>query len=213
MTTDDDIRMWDGEAATFDEAADHGLRDPAVRAVWRDLLLGNLPPAPGRVADLGSGTGTLALLLADEGYSVDGVDFSPEMVRLARAKAGDRADVTYVEADAAAPPLEPGAYDVVLCRHVLWALPDQVAVLSRWVDLLATGGRRLVLVEGSWTTGVGLTADATRTLLEAAGRPGVVRHLPEPAYWGREITDERYLVVAGQQARTAPDRMVKAMVV
>ena len=195
MTTDDDMRMWDDEAATFDEAADHGLRDPAVRAAWRDLLLSVLPPAPGRVADLGCGTGTLALLLADEGYVVDCVDFSPEMVRLARAKTGDRTDLTCVEADAAAPPLESGAYDVVLCRHVLWALPDQVAVLRRWVDLLAPGGR-LVLVEGNWTTGAGLTADATLTLLEEAGRPGVVRHLPEPAYWGREITDERYLVLA-----------------
>lgn len=195
MGTDDDIRRWDDEAATFDEAADHGLRDPRVRTAWRDLLLPVLPPSPGRLADLGCGTGTLALLLADEGYAVDGVDFSPEMVRLARAKAGDRTDVTYVEADAAAPPLESDAYDAVLCRHVLWALPDQVAVLRRWVDLLAPGGR-LVLVEGNWTTGAGLTADATLTLLEAAGRPGVARHLPEPAYWGREITDERYLVIA-----------------
>ncbi|MGI8645658.1 MAG: class I SAM-dependent methyltransferase [Nocardioides sp.] len=195
MSMDEDIAMWDDEAATFDEAADHGLRDPAVRAAWRDLLLPVLPASPGRVADLGCGTGTLALLLADEGHAADGVEFSPEMVRLARAKAGDRTDVTYVEADAASPPLESGAYDVVLCRHVLWALADQVAVLRRWVDLPTPGGR-LVLVEGSWTTGAGLTADATLTLLAAAGRPGVVRHLPEPAYWGREITDERYLVVA-----------------
>ena len=82
----------------------------------------------------------------------------------------------------------------MLCRHVLWALPDQVAVLGRWVDLLAPGGR-LVLVEGSWTTGAGLTAEATLALLRAAGRPGTVRHLTDPAFWGREISDERYLVV------------------
>ena len=29
--TSDEIRMWDDEAAAFDEPADHGLRDPAVR--------------------------------------------------------------------------------------------------------------------------------------------------------------------------------------
>lgn len=194
MSTDD-ARVWDDEAATFDEAPDHGLRDPAVRSAWRELLLSALPPGPARVADLGCGTGTLALLLADEGYAVDGVDFSPEMVRLARAKAGGRTDVAYVQADAAAPPLETGTFDVVLCRHVLWALPDQVAVLRGWVDLLAPGGR-LVLIEGDWATGAGLTADATLTLLAAAGRPGVVRHLTESAYWGRQITDERFLVVA-----------------
>jgi len=195
MATEDAIRMWDDEAAAYDEPADHGLRDPKVRAAWRDLLLGVLPPAPARIADLGCGTATLSLLLARAGYAVDGVDFSPAMVRLARAKVAGRHGVTVTEADAGAPPLPAGAYDVVLCRHVLWALPDQVGVLGLWVDLLAPGGR-LVLVEGSWATGAGLTADATLALLEAAGRPGVVRRLTEPAFWGREITDERYLVVA-----------------
>jgi len=193
--TSDALRMWDGEATAYDEQADHGLHDPKVRVAWRDLLLGVLPPAPARIADLGCGTATLSLLLAEAGYAVDGVDFSPAMVRLARAKVAGRHGVTVSEADAGAPPLPAGAYDVVLCRHVLWALPDQVGVLGRWVDLLAPGGR-LVLVEGSWATGAGLTAHATLALLEAAGRPGVVRRLTEPVFWGREITDERYLVVA-----------------
>jgi ubiquinone/menaquinone biosynthesis C-methylase UbiE len=198
MTTRDDIELWDAEAASFDEAADHGLRDPAVRAAWRELLLPLLPEPPARVADLGSGTGTLSVLLAEEGYSVDGVDFSPEMVRLAREKIADHpaADrIGFVEADAATPPLEAGTYDVVLCRHVLWALPDQVEVLRRWSALLAPGGR-LVLVEGSWATGAGLTAEQTVALVEAAGRRAEPRRLPEAAYWGREIDDERYVVVS-----------------
>ena len=193
--TSDEIRMWDGEAAAFDEPADHGLRDPAVRSAWRDLLLGVLPAAPARIADLGCGTGTLSLLLAEEGYGVDGVDFSPAMVDLARAKVAGSPAVAIVEGDAASPPLPAASYDVVLCRHVLWALPDPVAVLGRWVDLLAPGGR-LVLVEGSWANGAGLTAANTLALLESAGRPGVARRLGEAAYWGREIGDERYLVVA-----------------
>ncbi|MGZ4448603.1 MAG: class I SAM-dependent methyltransferase [Nocardioides sp.] len=191
----DQRALWDAEAAAFDEAPDHGLRDPAVRAVWRDLLLGALPAAPGRVADLGAGTGTLSLLLADAGFRVDGVDLSPEMVRLARAKAAGRDDVTFVEADASAPPLEAGRYDAVVCRHVLWALPDPVAALRRWEALLAPGGR-LVLVEGRWATGAGLAAARTVELVESLGRQARLTLLPEPAYWGRAITDERYLVVA-----------------
>jgi hypothetical protein len=35
MTSRDDIALWDAEAEAFDEAADHGLRDPGVRAAWR----------------------------------------------------------------------------------------------------------------------------------------------------------------------------------
>ena len=187
--------LWDAEATDYDDPADHGLRDPAVRAAWRELLLGVLPPAPARVADLGCGTATLSLLLAEEGYAVDGVDFSPEMVRHARAKVAGRADVTITEGDAGFPPLSPAVYDVVLCRHVLWALPDQVALLRRWTELLRPDGR-LVLVEGSWATGAGLTADETAALLAAAGRGADVMRLDDAAYWGREISDERYLVVS-----------------
>lgn len=185
--------LWDREATTFDEAADHGLFDPACRAAWRALLLQHLPAPPARVADLGCGTGTLALLLAEEGYAVDGVDFSPEMVRRAIEKAGDVA--TFVEADAAEPPLAEASYDVVLSRHVLWAMPSPAAALQRWIGLLAPGGR-LLLVEGSWSTGAGLSAEQTVELVRDAGRGAELRRLPEPVLWGREIADDRYLVVS-----------------
>ena len=185
--------LWDAEAETFDEAADHGLADPACRAAWRELLLGALPPAPARVADLGCGTGTLSLLLAEEGYVVDGLDFSPAMVQRARAKAGHLA--AFHQGDAAEPDLPLSSYDAVLSRHVLWALPDPAAALARWLELLAPGGR-LVLVEGHWSTGAGLTAEQTVALVGATGREPVLRRLPEPVYWGREISDDRYLVTA-----------------
>jgi ubiquinone/menaquinone biosynthesis C-methylase UbiE len=187
---------WDDAAATFDEEADHGLRDPAVRAAWRRLLADHLPPPPARVADLGCGTGTLALLLAEDGYDVDAVDFSATMVEQARAKVATRPAVTVVVGDASQPPLRPAAYDAVLCRHVLWALPDPAAALDRWVTLLAPGGR-LLLVEGHWSTGAGLTADQTAALVRGTGRTARVVGLADPAYWGGPTGDERYLVLSG----------------
>jgi SAM-dependent methyltransferase len=185
--------LWDAEAESFDEEPDHGLADPACRAAWRDLLVAVLPQAPARVADLGCGTGTLSLLLADEGHVVTGVDFSPAMVARARAKAGQVAE--FHVGDAAAPPLPPASCDVVLCRHVLWALPDPAAALRSWAALLAPGGR-LVLVEGRWHTGGGLTAGQTLDLLHDDGREARLRPMPEPVFWGGPIDDERYLVVS-----------------
>ena len=184
--------QWDLEAASFDDEPDHGLADPAVRAAWRDLLLEVLPVAPARVADLGCGTGTLTRLLVDEGYLVDGLDFSPEMVRRAREKVPE---ATFVVGDASTPDLDPASYDVVLCRHVLWALPDPVAALRRWVDLLRPGGS-LVLVDGSWGTGAGLTAVETEAVVRTVRHEATVRHLPEDVYWGRPVQDERYLVTS-----------------
>ena len=174
---------------------DHGLRDPETRAAWRELLLGLLPPAPARIADLGCGTGTLTTLLAAEGYTVDGVDFSPEMVQLARAKAGDDPGVTFVEADASAPPLEPASYDVVLSRHVLWAMPSPADALRRWGDLL----HRAVGCCSSRARGTpepGSPHARPRSWSRRSGAPTTTRHLDEAVFWGREIDDERYVVVS-----------------
>jgi SAM-dependent methyltransferase len=191
-----DVRaLWDEEALTFDEAPDHGLADPITRAAWRDLLLAHLPKAPARVADLGCGTGTLSVLLAQEGYDVHGVDLSPAMIQRARAKAEHVTGTAFEVGDAAAPDLPAGSFDVVLSRHVLWALPDPAAGLRRWCDLLAPGGR-LLLVEGRWFNGAGLSAAETSGLLAGAQRSAEVHHLTEPVYWGRTIEDERYLAVS-----------------
>ncbi|MDQ4055361.1 MAG: class I SAM-dependent methyltransferase [Actinomycetota bacterium] len=189
------IELWDDEAARFDDDPDHGLRDPDVRAAWRDLLTRLLPSPPARVADLGCGTGTLSVLLAGEGYAVDGIDFSTEMVRRAIAKAAGRDRVTVAVGDASDPPLDAAAYDVVLCRHVLWAMPDPAAALARWRELLRPGGR-LVLIEGSWSTGAGLAADKTVAAVETNGLRAQLTMLDDPLYWGRETDDERYVVVA-----------------
>jgi SAM-dependent methyltransferase len=198
--TSDAVALWNREAPTFDEAPDHGLLDPAVRAAWRDLLLGALPAPPLRVADLGCGTGTLALLLAEQGYAVEALDFSPAMVRLARAKLATAPEpvqrlVTVREGDAADPGLAPASVDVVLCRHVLWALPEPVDVVRRWARALRPGGR-LVLVEGDWSTGAGLTARRCAEIVGESCARVEVRHLTDRQLWGRDITDERYLVVA-----------------
>ncbi|GLZ34123.1 SAM-dependent methyltransferase [Lentzea sp. NBRC 105346] len=187
------MSFWDTQAATFDLKPDHGLTDPAVRAAWADLLLPLIPPASS-VVDLGCGTGSLSELLASAGHTVRGLDLSQRMVALAVAKAG-HLGVKFRQGDAAEPPYPPASFDVVVARHVLWALPDPVAALERWVRLLRPGGR-LVLVEGRWSTGAGLTAAECEALVLGCRREAVVRRLDDPALWGREISDERYLLVS-----------------
>lgn len=184
--------MWDAEAASFDEEADHGLADEATREAWRALLLGVLPNAPARVADIGCGTGTLARLLVDAGYTVDGLDFSPAMIERAQAKVPES---RFVIGDASDPALEPNSYDAVLSRHVLWAMPDPVAAFDRWTRLLKPDGV-VVLVEGRWHTGGGLTAAQAEQIVRTRRSNVEVKHLPEAVYWGKDITDERYLLVS-----------------
>jgi SAM-dependent methyltransferase len=191
---------WDAEAAAFDEQPDHGLRDPEIRRAWADRLRIWLPARAADVLDLGCGTGTLSLLAAEQGHRVTGVDLSPAMIDLARAKLAGR-DAAFLVGDAAAPPVGEQRFDVVLVRHVLWALPHPDRVLRHWCDLLRPGGR-LVLIEGRWGTvsPVGIPADRLTELLAPlvpdAGHVRVERLSEDPLLWGGAVADERYAVVA-----------------
>lgn len=186
---------WDAAAASFDDEPDHGLRDPTVRAAWTELLLGQLPSAPASVLDLGCGTGSLSVLLAANGYVVTGIDSSTGMLKRARAKAERGGLAITFETGDAARPLVGGGFDVAICRHVLWALPEPADVLRRWSQLLRPSGR-LILVEGLWSTGAGMTAATMQPMLEAATGPTTLVRLTDPALWGGEIDDERYLLRA-----------------
>jgi SAM-dependent methyltransferase len=186
--------LWDAEAATFDDEPHHSLDDPLMRSVWWDVLEPVVPRPPSLVADLGCGTGSLSVLLAERGHSVIGVDLSPRMLDLARHKAQRSAlDIAFVVGDAAAPPIT--AVDVIVTRHVVWALEDVPTALDIWFSLLRPGGR-LVLVEGLWHTGAGIPSEE---LVELVRRPGVeveVTPLDDPALWGHPLLDSRYVLVA-----------------
>jgi SAM-dependent methyltransferase len=53
-------------------------------AEWRRSVIPYLPP--GRVLEIAHGTGTLSLDMAARGHSVTGIDLSPAMGKIARAK-------------------------------------------------------------------------------------------------------------------------------
>ncbi|MFC4015015.1 class I SAM-dependent methyltransferase [Nonomuraea purpurea] len=202
------VSYWDAAAASFDEEADHGLRDPQVRSAWAERLRSWLPAAPADVLDLGCGTGSLSLLLAEQGHRPVGVDLSPLMVERARQKlVAAGFDAVMAVGDASDPSPQAGtSFDVVLSRHLLWTLPDPEAALRRWIGLLRPGGR-LVLVEGRWATpdepyaaglpwmgGVG--AEHLERVVRPLTRSVRVEPLPDPVLWGKPVHDERYVVVA-----------------
>lgn len=196
---DESRQIWDAEAATFDDQPDHGLRDPVIRAAWSRLLKNSLPSNPVEILDIGCGTGSLSLLLAGFGCNVTSIDFSPGMIRQAQSKAkAAHQSIQFHIIDAAFPRF-PHQFDVVLSRHLLWALPEPTAVLQRWVRLLKPAGR-LLLIEGFWHTGAGLHSQQIVDMLPASLTNVLVQNLSaQPDLWGGEVQDERYLVLADLQ--------------
>ena len=194
---------WTALAPSFDAEPDHGLRSPVVRTAWAERLREWVPGVGADVLDVGCGTGSLSLLLAEQGHRVVGVDVSAGMVARARRKlAATGRDVSLLLGDAAAVPVRAGRFDVVLARHLLWALPDPVATLRRWVRLLRPGGW-LVLIEGRWAAGDsttpwsgGVPADVLTAAVTPLAARVRVELLADSRLWGKEIDDERYVLLA-----------------
>jgi len=98
--------------------------------------------------ELGCGTGRALIPLAEAGYCVTGVDLSPEMLRIARAKAAHLADrVTLIQGDYGRVPAGgPYRFAFVLMNTFLHLLTqaDQLRALRHWRNHLETGGLLLV---------------------------------------------------------------------
>ncbi len=194
---DESRQYWDNFASSFDDEPDHGLRDPVVRASWADFLRVSLPSPHATVLDIGCGTGSLSVLLAGLGHHVTGVDFSPAMIALARTKASTLGlQVEFHVMDAASPQLPPAHFDAIVCRHLLWTLPEPSLVLQRWAELIKQKGR-LVLIEGYWNTNTGLRAAEVIEMLPASFGDVSLQSLSGNAnLWGKEVSDERYAILA-----------------
>ncbi|NEE00988.1 class I SAM-dependent methyltransferase [Phytoactinopolyspora halotolerans] len=177
-------RYWDDRAASYNANHVRQVSNAQIRAAWVDVWSRALPPSPARILDVGTGTGHVALLLAELGYDVVGIDLAPGMLEQARAKAGglERPPV-FLPGDAVDPDVEPRSFDAVTARYVLWTLRTPELAVQRWLRLLRRDGT-LAVVDSTWfPDGIQesrVASDPTRALPEFAERynRAVVAALP-----------------------------------
>jgi ubiquinone/menaquinone biosynthesis C-methylase UbiE len=177
----------------FAQHADHWdairslhVAESAVEARMRAVLGDGL----GRLVDIGTGTGRMIELFGSTAAHTIGIDRSPEMLRLARAKLSERGVRKWElrQGDLTALPLADGSADTVILHQVLHYIPTPEAALAEVGRLLAPAGRLLIvdfashdreelrlqdaharlgfsdLQMGGWFTAAGLTLERTETL-------------------------------------------------
>ena len=98
------------------------------------------------VLEIGSGPGHVAHLLAESGAIVTGVDFSAEMVAVARRQFPG---ITFQEADAEQLPFEAGTFDAVVSNFVVHHLARPTVVFQEVCRVLKRGGRFAFVVFGA----------------------------------------------------------------
>jgi SAM-dependent methyltransferase len=112
--------------------------------------------SPGRLVDLGCGTGRLAIDFAGRGFAVLGVDLSEEMLRVAAGKAAQAGvaveflRVNLVELEA----LADASFDYAACLFSTLGMIDGAEYRQRAVGhvhrLLRSGGKFLLHVHNRW---------------------------------------------------------------
>jgi ubiquinone/menaquinone biosynthesis C-methylase UbiE len=204
---------WSDRAPTYDQSASHNPQTETQHRAWLALLRQLVGAQPLAVLDVGCGTGTLSLLLAELGHRVTGIDLSAEMLARAQEKAqARRLSVAFHLGDAEALDLPDASFDVVVERHLIWTLPDPVAAVQEWCRVLRPGGR-LILIEGHWESQHPQPAyeKIQHWLPFYGGKPqeqleqfltvnGLCEVRTEPlmaaALWGEEPLRPRYAIVA-----------------
>ncbi len=98
--------------------------------------------AKGRVLDVGCGRGLTLSYLAEDGWSVQGVEISDVAAGHARSVLG----IPVHTGDVLSTPFDEGSFDVVVLWHSLEHFAEPGAVLDRCARLLAPGGLLVVAV-------------------------------------------------------------------
>lgn len=148
--------------------------------------------APGRIIDLGCGTGRLLLDFAARGFDVTGVDLSEHMLRIAATKAAQAGlpaqllKANLVELDA----LTDGAFDYAACLFSTLGMIDGAAqrrqVIGHVYRLLRPGSKFLLHLHNYWFSFWNrpgrkeLLRDAVRLISGSVGRGD----RPMPAHQG-----------------------------
>jgi len=173
MTMQEGYAQW---APWYDEPGNQLLEveEPVVREILDGLPVGV-------ALDAACGTGRHGAYLASLGHRVIGVDATPEMLEVARAKlpAGD-----FYEGDVRDLPVADDSVDVVVCGIAASHFPDLVPVFAELARVLRPGGH-LVLTDSRGLIGdIGLPLARTRP-------DGTFGYIP---VWSRLASD--YLAVA-----------------
>jgi len=138
-----------------------------AEAIWpqEEAIFARHPPGNGSVLDVGCGTGEILVRLAERfpQASFIGVDLEEPHLALAASRCAEfGARVRFERGDALALSFSDSTFDLVICRHVVQAVPDPGRVIAEIRRVLRPGGRVHLIAEDYgmlWTHPTELDSD------------------------------------------------------
>jgi ubiquinone/menaquinone biosynthesis C-methylase UbiE len=125
--------------------------DEEERTVWKRIFEKSLTPCKRlKVLDVGTGAGFLALLFAEMGHDVTGIDISEGMLEKAKNHAENMGlEIDFFHGDAENLPFEDCYFDLVVSKYLLWTLPEPSCAVREWKRVLKPEGM-IFAIDGNW---------------------------------------------------------------
>ena len=136
--------MFGRIASRYDRA--NTVLSGGVHHLWRRRTVRRAQVRRGlRVLDCATGTGDLAIRFREAGADVVGIDFTPKMIELARAKAPS---IRFEVADVMSLPFSSDSFDVANIAFGIRNVADPAKGIAEMARVVRSGGRVVVLEFG-----------------------------------------------------------------
>lgn len=147
---------WTKRAPSY-ATVHQGQLESTQHTIWRDVLhhaierkFPGLQPEAISVLDVGTGPGFFAILLAELGYNVTAVDYTPAMLEEAKMNAGTLANaISFQAMNGEALTFADETFHVVVSRNLTWNLPHPDQAYREWTRVLRDGGL-LLNFDANW---------------------------------------------------------------
>ncbi len=142
-------KMFDNIAPSYDKL--NRLLSLGIDVRWRRKLVASIADAnPSKILDIATGTGDVAIMLAQEipEAKIDGLDLSDNMLEIARTKVAKRAleaQVTFVQGDSEKLPYTNNTFDAMTVAFGVRNFEDTSKGLEECRRVLKVGGTFSVL--------------------------------------------------------------------
>ena len=135
------LEYWSGRAAEYSRLHMDSYESDKRKAFAEQVAM-SIPDCDNIEAlDLGCGSGFMSMILADANCRVTGIDFSEDMLVLARQNLAQRGyEATLLRMRAQELAFSDGSFDFVVSRNVTWMLEDVDSVYAEVMRVLKDGG-------------------------------------------------------------------------
>ena len=147
---------WDRRSQTYGKNIYKSQKE--AQHFWKTILKNEIRTDKNlNILDVGTGTGFLALLFAEMGHNVTGIDISKCMLEKSRYNANKlKLTVDFMHGDAENMPFGDETFDIVISRYLLWTMPNPKIAVYEWNRVVKTGGK-IMLIDGKWhDTGINM---------------------------------------------------------